>query len=320
MPEAVTFLAKRVLAMVGVLLAVSLVTFTALYAAPGSPEQAIVGPQNASPDVLASVRATYGLDRSVPEQYVSFLERAVRLDFGRSYQSGESVLHVIGERLAVTLPLGIAAFLLALAFGLGGGVLAALRRGTAVDRALVAVATVGASTPVYATGVLFLYVFGVVLGWFPVFGAGTGISDRAWHLVLPTITLALAGTAPILRMTRVAMVQALERDDVVFARARGVGERAVLVRYALRHALVLITTSSSIVLLFMLTATAVVEVTFNLRGVGAFVVTAVQNTDIPAVQGLVIVLAAFVVVVNLITDALQLLIDPRIQHGSHRAV
>jgi peptide/nickel transport system permease protein len=315
MPDAARFLAKRLLAMIGVVLAVTVAAFAAVHAAPGSPEQAIVGQQNATPATLKAVRERYGLDRPLPAQYLSFLGNAVRLDFGRSYQSGQSVLSAIGERLGVTVPLGVTAFVLALFCGVAAGTVAALRRGRVVDRALVALSVVGASTPAYATGVLLLYVFGVALGWFPVFGEGEGFADRARHLVLPVVTLALVGMTPILRMTRVAMVQALERDDVVSARARGVRERAVIVRYALRHALVLVTASSSIVLLGMLTATAVVEVTFNLPGLGSFVITAVQNQDIPAVQGVVVVLALLVVAVNLITDVLLTIIDPRIQHG-----
>jgi peptide/nickel transport system permease protein len=315
MPDAARFLAKRLLAMIGVVLAVTVVAFAAVHAAPGSPEQAIVGQQNATPATLRAVRERYGLDRSLPAQYLSFLGNAVRLDFGRSYQSGQSVLSAIGERMGVTVPLGVTAFVLALFCGVAAGIVAALRRGRVVDRALVALSVVGASTPAYATGVLLLYVFGVALGWFPVFGEGEGFADRARHLVLPVVTLALVGMTPILRMTRVAMAEALERDDVVSARARGVRERAVIVRYALRHALVLVTASSSIVLLGMLTATAVVEVTFNLPGLGSFVITSVQNQDIPAVQGVVVVLALLVVAVNLITDVLLTIIDPRIQHG-----
>lgn len=314
-PATARFVGRRALAAVGVLLVVSLLVFGALYAAPGSPEEAIVGGQNASPQVLAAVRVRYGLDHSVAVQYLTFVEHAARLDFGTSFQSREPVLSGIVERLGITVPLGLAAFALAVALGIGGGVLAAVRRGTVVDRGATALSVVAASVPAYATGVLLLYVFGVVLGWLPLFGGGGGGIDRVRHLVLPVIALALTGMAPVLRLTRLGMIEALERDDVAFARARGIGRGTVLVRYALRHTLVLVTTASSIVFLHMLTAAAVVEVAFNLRGVGSFLVDAVEHQDIPVVQGTVLLIAALVLVVNLASDLLYAVIDPRISHG-----
>jgi peptide/nickel transport system permease protein len=294
---------------------VSLLIFACLYIAPGSPEQAIVGPQDATPAVLAQVRHEYGLDKPFLTQYADWMKGVAQLDFGRSFQSGEQVATGIVDRLGVTLPLGLAGFLLAATMGIGGGIAAARRRGRLSDRGLVSASVFAASTPAYATGVLMLYVFGLWLGWFPLLGAGSGVSDRAYHLVLPVIALALVGAAPILRITRVAMVDALERDDVAFARARGVPRREVLWRYAFRHASVLIVTVCSTTLISMLVATAVIEQTFNLHGVGSYLIDSIGSKDIPVVQGLAIAATVLVVGINFVTDVLYALIDPRIQHG-----
>jgi peptide/nickel transport system permease protein len=315
MRDLTVYAARRLAGAVLVVIVVSFLIFACLYVAPGSPEQAVVGPQKATPEVLHEIRKEYGLDDPFLTQYGHFLKGLVTLDLGRSFQAGESVRTGITERLGVTLPLGIGGFLVAAILGVGGGILAAQHRGRAVDRGLVGSSIVAASAPAYATGVLLLYVFGVLLAWFPVSGAGDGVSDRAWHLALPIVTLGLVGAAPILRITRVAMVNALERDDVAFARARGVPARAVLFRYSLRHSAVLIATACSVVLIYMLVATAVVETAFDLDGVGAYLITAINKKDIPSVQGIAVVTTLIVVAVNLAMDLLYAVIDPRIQHG-----
>lgn len=309
------FAARRIAGAVVVILVVSLLIFSCLYIAPGSPEQAIIGPNQATPEALEQVRVQYHLNDPFLSQYWRFLKGLPTLDFGRSFQTGQDVWTGITERLGVTVPLGIGGFLIAAVFGIGGGILAAQRRGKPIDRGLVGSSIVAASAPAYATGFVLLYLFGVVLAWLPVSGAGDGFGDRFTHLLLPMITLGLVGAAPILRITRVAMSQALERDDVAFARARGVSRRVVLFRYSLRHSLVMITTVCGIVLIYMLVATAVVEATFSLNGVGAYLVTSINNKDVPSVQGIAVVATFFVVIINLALDLLYAVIDPRIQHG-----
>jgi peptide/nickel transport system permease protein len=184
-----------------------------------------------------------------------------------------------------------------------------------LDRLLVAVSVMGVSAPAFASGILLLYLFGVVLDFFPVFGAGRGFVDRLWHLTLPAIALALSAMALIVKVTRAALIEELDRDYVAFARARGLSFRRVLFGYALRNALVSVVTASGLVLIYMLTGAVLVEVTFSLPGVGSLLVDAVQGLDIPLVQGLVIVLAVFIVVVHLVIDILYRLIDPRIRFG-----
>ncbi len=196
------------------------------------------------------------------------------LDFGQSYQTGESVSRGIATRLGVTLPLALGGFVLSVVLGVVGGVFSAHHQGRAVDKVLGAVSIGAASAPAYATAILLLFVFGVQLGWLPVSGDGDGLVDRFTHLLLPIVALGLVGAATMLRRTREAMVAALARDDVAFARARGLSNREVLFRYTLRHSAVILLTSAGVVLIFMLAGTAVVETAFGLNGVGAYLITA----------------------------------------------
>jgi peptide/nickel transport system permease protein len=313
--EASGFFARRALAGVISLIVVSVVVFAFLYAAPGSPEEAIIGPLGSTPAVLKAVAHQYGLDRPVTSQYLEFAQHAVRLDFGHSFFTGQSVMQGIVRRLAVTIPLGLGGFIFAMLAGIGGGVIAAFRRGKLPDHLLVGSSVVLAAVPVYATAILFIYVFGVQLGWFPVLGAGSGVINRAQHLFLPVLALGLTGMAPVVKFTRAMMIEALESDDVMFARSRGVPPREILWKYTLRHTRVLLLTTGSVILIYMLTATTLVEVAFNLQGVGAYLIQSITQEDIPSVQGVVMLMAAFIIAVNVLTDYATVLLDPRVGFG-----
>lgn len=309
------FLVKRLAAAVLVVVVVSFIIFSCLYLAPGGPEKAILGPMSATPESLAQVRSDYGLDDPFITQYLRFLHQTLTLDFGRSFQTREDVGSGIVSRMGVTLPLALGGFIISVVLGVVGGVISAHRQGRAADKVLSAGSIAAASIPAYATAILLLFVFGVQLGWFPVSGQGEGLGDRLRHLVLPCIALGLVGSATMLRRTRVAMVAALQRDDVAFARARGVTDRAILFRYTLRHSAVILLTSCSVVLIFMIAGTAVVETAFGMNGVGGYLITAINNKDLPTVQGIATVITILVVLVNLLTDMLYATIDPRIQRG-----
>ncbi len=309
------FLASRLLVLIPLLLVISFGVFSLLQLAPSTPERILLGGRPSTPEVLAAIRERYHLDDPFLVQYGRWLVGVVQLDFGTSIRAGEPVLPMIIRRLDITVFLGLFGFVIALVVGLLVGMVAALRRGSPLDRALVALSVVGVSAPAFASGILLLYLFGVVLDWFPVFGAGDGMLDRLWHLTLPAVALALSAMALIVKVTRAALIEELERDYVAFARARGLSFRRVLFGYALRNALVSVVTASGLVLIYMLTGAVLVEVTFTLPGVGSLLVEAVQGLDIPLVQGLVIVIAVFIVVVHLIIDILYRLIDPRIRFG-----
>jgi peptide/nickel transport system permease protein len=178
---------------------------------------------------------------------------------------------------------------------------------------------VGVSAPAFATGILLLYVFAVELGWFPVFGEGSGVVDRLHHLALPALALALTGMGLVLKLTRTAVIGSLDQDYVTFARARGISNQRVLIAYALRNALVPIITAAGLLLAYMLAGTVLVEVTFALPGLGSLLIDSVRTLDVPMVQALAILIATLVVVVNLVADIVYVAVDPRISFAKVKA-
>lgn len=311
----VVFVTRRLAALGLLLLLVSFLVFTLLFLAPGSPEQVLLGTNPSSPEVIKSLRAQHHLDDSFLEQYWFWLSGALRFDFGDSIRTGRPVLSSLGSRLGVTLFLGAYAFVVSLVVGVSLGVLAAVRRRGLADRGAVALSVLGASAPAFVSGVFLLYVFAVALGWFPSYGDGTGVADRLWHLTLPAAALSLTAIALIVKLTRAAMITALEQDYVAFALARGVPARRVILRHALRNALVPVVTGAGLVLTVVLTGAVLVEVTFSLPGLGTLLVDAVNNKDLPMLQGVAMVFAAVIVIVNLLVDILYAAVDPRIRVG-----
>lgn len=309
------FVARRIGIGALLLLILSFVIFSLIYIAPGSPEQALLGTRPTSPELLAQLRSQFHLDRSFAEQYWLWLRDALQLDFGDSIKSGRSVTSVIGARLGVTAYLAGYAFVLAVGAGIPLGVWAAVRRRSAVDRAVVGVSVLGISTPAFVTGVVLLYVFAVELAWFPAYGAGSGFADRFWHLTLPAVALALTAMAIVVKVTRTAVAGVLEQDYVGFALARGVPQRQVLLRYALRNALLPILTAAGTVVALVLTGTILVETTFSLPGLGTLLIGSVQSKDLPVLQGVVLLLAGLIVLLNLLVDVLYTVVDPRIAFG-----
>jgi len=307
------YILRRLLIAVPLLIAVTLFVFALIHIAPGSPERSLLGTRPATPETLAAIRAKWNLDESFIMQYLLWLKGVATGDFGRSIASNQPVTDAIGQRLGLTLYLGSYAILLAIGLGIPLGMWAALRRGSAIDRTVVGVSVLGVSAPAFATGLLLLYVFGVLLGWFPTFGAGEGFLDRAYHLTLPAIALALSLLALIVKITRAAMIDELDRDYVAFARARGLPRKHVLGRYVLKNALVPIVTAAGIIVVALVGGAVLVEVTFGLKGLGTLLVDAVIDRDIPVIQGLVLLTAVFVIVVNLGLDVLYTVIDPRIR-------
>lgn len=313
------FIARRLVALAAVLLAMSFIIFAFLYLAPGSVEQTLLGPREATPATIAAVRHEYHLDRPFIVQYADWLRAAVHLDFGRSIVTGEPVTNVIVRRLGLSLQLGGLAFLFAFVVGVPLGLFAGARRRTSADRAMVGFSVLGISAPAFATGILLLYLFAVKLGWFPVFGQGGGLIDRLRHLALPAIALGLTGMGLLLRLTRAGAATAFEQDYVAFARARGISRRRILWAYVLRNALVPIITASGLIIAYLITGAVLVEVTFALPGVGSLLVDSINVKDIPVVQGVSMLLALTVVVVNLVIDLLYLAVDPRIGFETARA-
>ena len=199
--------------------------------------------------------------------------------------------------------------------GIPLGVLAALRRGRALDRALVTISVLFMSTPAFALGLFALYFFGFKFGWFPLYGPGSWVVDRLHHLSLPAIVLGLHGMGFEMRLTRAAMLEQFEQDYIAFARARGLSSFHVTVRYALRNALIPVTTAAGLLLTGLLTGSVLVETVFGLPGLGTLLVSSVINGDFPMIQGLLLFIAAWIILINIVVDVAYAFIDPRLGFG-----
>jgi peptide/nickel transport system permease protein len=297
------------------LLLMSFVVFSLLFLAPGSPELTLVGLQNPTPQVLHNIRLEYHLDDPFFVQYARWLWAAVHLDFGVSIRTRQPVLALILQRLPNTLALGGMGFVITMVLGISLGAVAATKKGRLIDRLVVAMSIFGVSTPAFVIAVVLQYVFAVMLGWFPVSGLAPAFPGFVWSLTLPAVAFALRGLGLVLKLSRAAMAEELEKDYIVFAKARGLSARRVLLAYALRNALVPVVTAAGLILGDMITAAILVEVVFALPGIGALLVDSVSFKDIPVVQGLALVTAVVVILANLSADVLYIMVDPRIRFG-----
>ncbi len=310
----VLFLAKRLAAMVAVLLVVSFLVFSLLTLSPGSIVATLLGTRPATPATVAAIKAQYHLNSPFLVQYWQWLSGAVRGDFGRSVQSGATVTSLIASHLPVTLELALYALVLVVVVGIPAGMAAGIGRGRLFDRGASALTVVGMSAPGFALGLLLVYVFGVALNWFPVYGAGSSqFFDRMAHLTLPAVALATGLAALIVRQTRAAVLDVMEQDYITFARARGLSSPRILLRYALRNTALPVVTAAGLLLIVAISATVLVETVFSIPGAGQLMVQSIQAKDIPVVQGLALFVALLVVLVNLVVDAAGLVIDPRIR-------
>jgi peptide/nickel transport system permease protein len=313
--DLVRFVLWRLAVAVLLLLVITFGVFALVHLAPGDPVRALLGTRPSDPETLAALRERYHLDDPFIVQYGKWLGQALQGDLGRSIHGNRRVLSTISERAGVTALLGLISTLIVLLAGILLGVVAALRRGTRLDRAAVMFSVLGISSPAFVTGIFLLYVFGVVLGWFPTYGPGRGFLDRLWHLTLPALALSLSVMAIVVKITRAAMIEELDKEYIVFARARGISPARITFAYLLRNALIPVVTAAGIIVVGLLAGAIYVEVTFALPGLGSLIVDAVQKRDIPLIQGTTLVLACFVVGVNLVIDVVYVLIDPRIRFG-----
>ncbi len=313
------FVIRRLAAAVVLLIAISFGTFALLALTPGDPVQLLLAGRPRTPEIVQGLRETYHLTGSFFERYVNWAGSALHLDFGESVNSRQDVIDVIAQRAPLTLELAGISFLLTLLLGIPLGVLAALRRGGTLDRSIVGSTVVGVSMPPFVTGILLIYLFAVTLGWLPSFGGGGGAEDRLRHLILPSLALTATALAVVVKMTRSAMVRELEQDYVTFARARGESAMRVVIRHALRNALIPIVTAGGLILGYMVGGAVLVEQVFSLPGLGSLLVESAHARDLPMLQGVVLVIAVVVIVINLLTDLLYLAIDPRIRFGQGTA-
>ena len=305
------YIVRRGLEVIPTVLLVLTLVFLALRILPGDPAIAALG-EYATPDAIATFRHKLGLDQPLWLQYLTFVGRALTGDFGVSMTNGTSINALLLDSLPYTIELALAATLIGIVVGVPLGAWAAVRRNRSPDVIGRLFALAGFSLPDFYVGVLLLIAFSLHLDWFPMLGGGEGLLDNLHHLVLPAITLGLVMAAFVMRLTRTSLLEVLRRDYVRTARGKGVAERWVIFKHALRNALIPVTTGLGIYLLTTLSGTITVELVFSRPGLGQLLIGGITARDYTMVQAGLVVFAFFVVLVNLITDLLCAAIDPRI--------
>lgn len=302
----------RLVGMLPVLFGVTLLVFLMTAFSPGDPVVAMLGEsaQGISREALEELRTQLGLDRPLPAQYAAYVGGLLRGDLGVSIRSRRPVLAEIADRLPATIELAVAALAVAVVLGVTLGVVAAVRKRTWVDGAAIAVALVGVSVPVFWSGFLLMIVFALELGWLPASGRGS-----VRHLILPAVTVGVSSAAFIARITRGAVLEALGQDYVRTAHAKGVAPRRVVVRHALRNALLPIVTVVGLQLGGLLGGAVLTETVFAWPGVGRMLVDAILARDLPLVQGSVLVISLIFILVNLAVDLSYAAINPKVRYG-----
>jgi len=303
----VRFLIRRVLLTIPVLLGVATLVFSLIHLVPGDPAQAMLG-DGASPQDIAELRTNLGLDRPLPAQYASFLQNAVTGDLGTSFRTGQPVTQMIAERVPATAELALAAMSVAILLAIPLGIVAAVRRNTFADHAAMTFSLAGISIPNFWLGPLLAIVFAVELGWLPVSGRGT-----AAHLVLPAVSLGLALSAILARMTRASLLEELGELYVRAARARGASPTAAVLGHALRNSLIPLVTIVALQFGAVLTGAVITETIFAWPGIGRLLIQSIGFRDYPMVQGCILLIAVTYVTVNLVTDVMYGVLDPRIR-------
>jgi peptide/nickel transport system permease protein len=313
----VAFLIKRLLATIPTILLVTIAVFLILRLTPGGPAVAMLGDQ-ASPEAVAALNQKLGLDKPLYIQYLRWLGSALHGDLGRSAFGNQPVTELIVQRIVPTLELSILALIVSLLIGISAGVIAAVKRNTAVDAVASILAILGVSTPSFWLAILLVLIFSLKLTWLPALGYVSPFSNLATNLkdmLLPSLTLGVILAAVITRFTRASMLDSLYQDYVRTARSKGLEERTVILRHALGNAMIPIVTVVGLELGGLLSGAVIIETIFSLPGNGQLLVTSIFNRDFPVVQGLVVVIAIVFILVNVAVDVVYALIDPRIRLG-----
>ena len=330
------YILKRLAMLVIVLLGVSVITFVLVRAAPGDPAVHLAG-EHATAATLEAIREKYHLNDPIYVQYFIWLEMALQGDLGRSIESRELVRVEIMDRLPTTLELSIIAIIIASAVGIVAGIISAVRQYSPIDYGVMFGALFGVSMPIFWLGLMLLYFVGVKLGWVPIGGRlsvgvdleritglyvldsiltlnGEALIDSIKHLILPSIALATIPMATIARMTRSSMLEVLRQDYIRTERAKGLSERVVIYKHAIKNALIPIVTVIGMNIGILMGGAVLTETIFTLPGLGKYIADAILAYDYPVVQGFTIFFATAFVIINLITDILYMYIDPRIKY------
>ncbi|KAA1297374.1 MAG: ABC transporter permease [SAR202 cluster bacterium] len=309
------YIFKRVLAVIPILIFVGIATFSLVHIAPGDAANIMAG-DYAGPDDVKLIRAELGLDKPVTTQFWEWAGRTLRGDLGKSIYSGRTVAELVGQRLEPTIALTIAGGTLAVLLGIPMGVFAAWRAGSRWDRGIQIFAALGISVPGFWLGFILILAFAVYLRWFPVIGYVSVTEDLfGWlkSITLPVSLLAISGSSVIIRMTRGSILEVLREDYIRTARAKGLANKPVLFRHALRAGAIPIITVIGTLAGALITGVVVTETVFTIPGLGRLVAETVQNRDFPVVQSMLMLLASFYVFINLMVDLAYVFFDPRVR-------
>ncbi|QDZ13388.1 ABC transporter permease [Devosia ginsengisoli] len=302
--------------MAAVMFLVVTIVFLIVRVTPGDPAAIMLGPDASAADI-AALRARLGLDAPLPLQYLVYVQQMLQGDLGESIFLGQPVLTAIWSRAEPTFFLTVFALAIACVIALPVGIISAYRRGSLFDQGITTLAMLAASIPGFWLSLMLMQLFSVRLGWFPVSGyggPGASFGDRLYHLVLPAVALGVVSSALIIRFTRAAMLDVLGEDYVRTARSKGMSEFRVILRHALKNALIPIITVIGLTAAVLISGAVVTETVFGLPGIGNLVVSAVSRRDYPVIQGALLIIAGLYVLINFIIDMLYLIVDPRVRY------
>ena len=303
------YIVRRIALMIPVVIVMNLIVFSIFYFAPGDPVSRIAGP-NVTPEVYESIRRKYGLDQPFIIQYLRFMKSVIEGDLGISILQERPVIEMIQERLPVTLEIGLLGFLITFLIAIPAGVIAAVKKNTLVDYLCMSGTLLGTAIPTFWLGMLLMYFFAYKLRWFPISGYGT-----LQHLVLPSLAIGLTNAAITARMVRSSMLEVLNQDYVRTARSKGLLEKVVIYRHALKNALIPVITLMGLRLGWIIGGSVALEIIFSIPGIGRLMVDSILARDYPVVQGSMIVLTSSIILANILADILYAIVDPRIRYG-----
>jgi peptide/nickel transport system permease protein len=314
------YLLNRFIQSIIIVLLVSVIIFLTMRLLPGDPVLMLVTASEAETDTQAQIeqlRRENGLDKPLFVQYFSWLGGVVRGDLGRSILQREPVATEIIRRLPITLNVGLIAFVISIIFGVTGGIICAVRRGTWIDTLVTFFTNLGITVPNFWLGIVLVYIFAVKLGWLPVQGYTSPFTDFAKNIkqiIMPVACLSVFSMASIARQTRSSMLEVLYQDYIRTAWAKGIKERVVILRHGLKNALIPVVTLMGVAFSMIIGGAVVVETVFNIPGMGRLAVASVLNQDYPYVQGITLIVAVTIVLTNLLVDIINSWLDPKIRY------
>lgn len=316
-----TYIIRRIILAIIVLVLVTMIVFFAMRMLPGDPIYMIMTSgqmSNVTEEQIQTIRKEFGLDKPILFQYINWIGGVFRGDFGTSISQRRSPLQMIGQGVPVTLNLSLVAFVISLIIGIPAGAICAIRRGTWIDTVVTVLANIGITIPIFWLGEMLIYAFALHFHWLPVQGYTSPFTDLVKNLrqiTMPVLCLSIFPIASITRQTRSSMLEVLRQDYVRTAWSKGLRERSIVIKHALKNGLIPVVTLSGVGLTIILGGSVLIETVFNIQGVGQMLVNAVFAHDYPVVQGFILFIAVAVLFVNLLVDLSYGWLDPRIRYG-----